>query len=258
MKKKSMKNKVIAGIIAVGLISSSGFAFANTNAGEALKNWYDNLFNRAVAESEDDVEDYGEGLISEFNEDLDGLKDETAASILDKRDNETESSLSEIEKAKQAYLEELIEEHGEIKGYMEQQFFEVYMDNWLEIQTMSGELTANAGAELETLAGETGEESVQHVTTELTSAKDDAVQELEDEIEKAKKELAEGIDFHSDNLTDNLTKEIDFSIQTVKEVVDDLKVELIEEQQTIIAATAEELEQDAKDSLDDVVSDMNN
>lgn len=155
-------------------------------------------------------------------------------------------------------MEELIEEHGEIKGYMEQQFFEVYMDNWLEIQTMSGELTANAGAELETLAGETGEESVQHVTTELTSAKDDAVQELEDEIEKAKKELAEGIDFHSDNLTDNLTKEIDFSIQTVKEVVNDLKVELIEEQQTIIVTTAEELEQDAKDSLDDVVSDMNN
>jgi len=257
MKKKSLKNKIIAGTVAVGLISGTGFAFANTNAGEALKDWYDGMFNQAVADSEGEVDEYTEGLIPGLNDELEGLKDDAATSIFDTRDAETDSSLSEIEKAKQAHLEALTAEHGEILGYMEQQFFDVYMDNWLEMQDMASDAAANAGSDLESLTGETGEESLQHVTTELTSAKDGAVQELEDEIEKAKKELAEGLDFHSDKLTNNLTKEIDFAVDAVRETVTNLKVELVEEQQAIITAKAQELEEDAKNSLDDVVSGIN-
>lgn len=257
MKKKSLKNKIIAGTVAVGLISSTSFAFANTNAGEALKNWYDNIFNQAVADSESDVDEYGESLIPGLNEELEGLKDDATASIFDTRDGETESSLSEIEKAKQAHLEALIEEHGEIMGYMEQQFFEVYMDNWLEIQSLAAEGTASAGAELEALTGENGEAALLHVTNELTSAKEGAVKELEDEIEKAKRELSENVDFHSDKLTANLTKEIDFSVDAARETVTKLKEQLVKDQQAIITAKAQELEKEAKDSLDEVVSGIN-
>lgn len=254
MKKNSLKRKIIAGTVAAGLISSAGFAFANTDAGEALKNWYDGKFNQAVAESEEEVQEYGESLLPGLNEELEGLKDEATASIYNTRDSETESSLSEIERAKQAHLESLIDEHGEILGYMEQQFFEVYMDNWLEIQALAAEGAEYAGAELETLTGEKGEESLQHVTDELTTAKDGAVQELEDEIERAKEELTTELDNHSGILTDNLTKEIDFSVDTLRDTVSQLKEDLVQEQQEIITAEAAKLEKEAKDSLDEVVS----
>src|SRR5699024_11831572 len=105
------------GSFAVVLGSGAGLGVANTNAGEALKNWYDGMFDQAVEESLDEVEEYGEGQVSGLEEDLRDAMDDAQASIFNTRDAETESSLSEIERAKQAHLESLIEEKGEILGY---------------------------------------------------------------------------------------------------------------------------------------------
>src|SRR5699024_632277 len=234
-----------------------GFAFANTNAGEALKNWYDGMFDQAVEESLDEVEEYGEGQVSGLEEDLQDAMDDAQASIFNTRDAETESSLSEIERAKQAHLESLIEEKGEILGYMEQEIFEVYMDNWLEIQALAAEGAAYAGEELTLHTGEKGEEALQHVTDELTLASDNAVQDLEDAIEQAKQEIEAELDSNQEFLTNNLKKEIDFSVEALQTTITTVKEELVLEQQEILVVHAAELEEDAKNSLDEVVNGMN-
>ncbi len=38
---KTIKGKVIAGTVSVVLLSSAGAAFASSNAGAKLQNWYD-------------------------------------------------------------------------------------------------------------------------------------------------------------------------------------------------------------------------
>src|SRR5690625_7614202 len=94
------------------------------------------MFNQAVADSEGEVDEYTEGLIPGLNDELVGLKDDAATSIFDTRDAETDSSLSEIVKAKQALLEEINTEQGEILGYMKQKFFDVYMVILLELNAL--------------------------------------------------------------------------------------------------------------------------
>lgn len=258
LQKKSLKGKIAAGTVVVFLVSGAGFAFANTDAGERLKNWYDGMFNVTVEEALDEVEDYGAGQVSGLEEDLENAKDEAAASIFNTRDSETDSSLSEIERAKQAHLEALIEEKGEILGYMEHEFYNVYMENWLELMELADEGVSYASAELALHTGEKGEESLQFVTTELTTATDQAVQDLETEIEKAKQELEAGLDTHQDHLTNNLKKEIDFVVSALQETITTVKDDLVEEQENIITAKAEELEDAAKASLDEVVNGINN
>lgn len=252
----SLTKKIITGTLAVLLISGTGFAFANTSAGEALKNWYDRMFNEAVEGSLDDVSDYEDEQYAGLEDDVEAAKSDAEASILKTRDDETEGSLSEIDKAKQAHLEALIAEKGEIDGYIEHQFYNVYMENWLDITATAEESAKQAGQELTAHTNEKGEESLQYVTNELTTATDNAVQSLEDEIEKAKEALEEELDGQQDNLTYNLKKEIDFSIASIQDTIKDLKKELVEEQQEIIVAKAQELENAAKESLDEVVENI--
>src|SRR5699024_3813212 len=225
--------------------------------GEALKSWYDGMFDQAVEESLDEVEEYGEGKASELEDDLQEAMDDAQASILNTRDSETESSMSEIERAKQAHLKSLIEEKGELLGYMEQEVFDVYMDNWLEIQALAAEGAAHAEEELTDHTGEKGEEALQHVTDELTLASDNAVQDLEDAIEQAKQEIEAELDTNQESFTDNVKKEIGLSVEAPQETITSVKEDLVEEQQEIIVAHAAELEEDAKNSLDEVVNGIN-
>lgn len=257
MKLSTVKGKLLIGVIVVGLLSSAGFALANSSAGEALKDWYNGVFNQSVDAAKDEVSDYGEDVFADLLAEFEDLLADAGDEIDATRDGETANAEEEITAAKDGHLGSLGEAKAEIVSQMEHQFFNVYMDEWLEIQRLSGEAEASATNELEAFTGEEGDAAIAQLTNDLTAAKEAAVSELEDAIETAKAEISALLDGHSAILVNNLTKEIDYSAEELQETIIALKEELVAEQQNLIAETAAQLTQEAKDSLDDVISGIN-
>ncbi|TFJ94423.1 hypothetical protein [Lentibacillus salicampi] len=255
---KTVKGKVMAGSVVVVLVSGTSVALASTDAGQALKNWYDQAFGQTVADSTEEAREYGEGKIPGIAEEYAGVKDDASADMDATRADETSSSLHEIDAAKDGHIESVESTKEEILQGMEKEFYDIYMAGWLDIQELGDEAIAFADDDLTQYTEDAGDRAVEQVTTDLTDAKDEAVSELEDAIENAKGELTAGLDTHGEILTGNLTNQIDFEIEEVRTAVDDIVSELVQEQQAIIASKAQELEDDAKQALDDVVTGISN
>lgn len=258
MKLKSMKGKLVAGAVVVVLVSGTGVALAGTDAGQALQNWYDQAFGETVDGANQEAREYGESQIPGLVDEYDGVKEDASADIDAARADETSNSIDEITAAKDDHIGSVEGTKEEIMKGMDQEFYDVFMAGWMEIQRLGDEAIAYADSDLTQYTGDEGEAAVEQVTTDLTAAKGEAVSELEDAIENAKSELSTELDHRGENLTDNLTTRIDFQIIDVRNAVDEIVTELVQEQQNVIASTAQELEDDAKQALDDVVAGIGN
>ncbi|SET08800.1 hypothetical protein SAMN05216389_105118 [Oceanobacillus limi] len=255
IKLKTVKGKIIAGAVTVGVVSSVGFAFANTDAGEQLQQWYDAAFGNTVDSIEDEVTEYGEGLMPELEDEYNGMKEDATADINATRDSEITSAEDAIDAAKASHLESLGSTKEEILSGMGQQFYQdVFLPGYFEITALANEAEEFATNDLTDYTGAKGEEAVENVTDALNTARDGAVQELEDAIEAAKGAIESELANQEEITARNLKNQVDFAVRDVREAVNNLLDELVEEQQSIIADAAAELENEAIDALDEVVA----
>ncbi|MFA1821917.1 hypothetical protein ACDX78_17330 [Virgibacillus oceani] len=253
----SLKGKIIAGTLVVGVVSGSSFAFANTDAGENLRAWYDDMFGQSVDTIEADTEAYMDDQVPGLIDEYEALKDEAGVDIDLTRETATGESLDEIVAAKLSHIEAIDEEKAEILAGMQLQYYNVMLDGFFEIETVTGEWLNYATNDLTAFTGDTGEAALNEMTTDINTASDDAVQELEAAIQNAQDELAAAIESNETVTIDNLRSQVDWAIEDLRDEVEALLAGLVEEQQNIIIAAAEDLEEDAINALDDVVSGIN-
>ncbi|MUK87688.1 hypothetical protein GMD78_04640 [Ornithinibacillus sp. L9] len=253
----TVKGKIVAGVLAAGVISGTGVVFANTDAGENLREWYNSMFNQSVATIEEDVTAYGESQLPGLLEEYEGLKTDAELDIDLTRELETNESLNEILAAKMSHIESLDEEQQAILESIGAEYYNVFLDGYFEIQRLQAEGLAYATNDLTDFTDEVGQEAVTQMTTDLNTARDEAVTELEDAIREAKETLTAEIENQEEITTRNLMNQIDWHIEDLRDEVQDLLTGLVEEQQAIITAAAQELENDALEALDEVVSGIN-
>ncbi|MFD2044763.1 hypothetical protein ACFSTA_07590 [Ornithinibacillus salinisoli] len=253
----TMKGKIVAGVLVAGVISGTGVAFANTDAGENLRQWYNGMFNQTVDNIEGEVTEYGESRMPELMEEYEGLKSEAELEIDLTRDMETNESLEEILAAKMSHIQSLDAEQQEILENIGLEFYNVYLDGFFEIQRLQGEGLEYATNDLTAFTDEVGQASVDQMTTDLNTARDEAVTDLEDAIREAQEALTAELENQEEIITRNLIQQVDWHINDLRTTVTELLNGLVEEQQAIIVAAAEELEADALEALDEVVSGIN-
>lgn len=253
----TVKKKMAAGAISVGLLSGLGLAFANTDAGEALKTWYGGMFNNAKAAIEQDVGQYAAdqlpGLVDEYN----GLKDEAAFNIDFTKDHESGRAAGAINEAKAAHLSSLGAAKAEILAGMDLAFHNMYLEGWQRIQDAGDEAIAYATTDLTAFTGQQGAAAMGELTDELNAVRDQAVSDLENAIENAKAEITAELDSQTETTAYNLKNAIDFEITDVRNQVTALLNNLVAAQEALIEAKALELENAAKAALDAVVSGIN-
>ncbi|AVQ98223.1 hypothetical protein OBCHQ24_04000 [Oceanobacillus iheyensis] len=253
---RTVKGKIAVGVLTVGVISGTGAALAGTDAGANLKSWYDGLFNETAAEIEADVTAYGEGKLPGLTAEYNGLKADASGDIDGKRANETESAEAAITQVKNSHIESLEGTKAEILEGMGVQFYNLFLEGYFEIERLGEEGVNYATNDLTAFTGTEGEEALGQLTDNLTAAKDSAVSELEEAIRQAREEVEAEVDNEQEINTRNLKNQINFKINDVREVVEELLEDLVEEQKAIITAAAQTLEDEAKTALDDVVSSM--
>ncbi|WP_100011615.1 hypothetical protein [Lentibacillus sediminis] len=254
MKLNSLKGKIIAGTVAVGVVTSGGLVFANTDAGEQLQAWYDQAFGETVESAEEQSMAYGESLLPELAAEYNGMKDGATEDINETRDSETASAQAAIESAKTSHIENLESTRDEILEGMGLQFYNVFLEGSSEIEALAVQAQTYATGDLTAHTGTKGQEAVNKVTADLNAARDQAVSDLEDAIENARGEIEAELDSRGDNLTYNLNQQIDFAIRDLRATLDTLLEDLVQEQQTIITVSANALENEAINKLDEVVA----
>ncbi|MUV37050.1 hypothetical protein JNUCC1_00856 [Lentibacillus sp. JNUCC-1] len=255
MKLKTVKGKVLAGVLAVGVVSSAGIAFANTNAGEALSNWFDGKYNSATESIESQVTDYAKGFLPELAERQEDHKDHVTNSVNVKKSYEIRTGKDDITNAKDSHLESLGSTKAEIMKEMGPKFYnEVFRPGKAEIDAAASQGLEYATNDLTRYSEGAGQDAVDEVTQTLNEAKDDAVSELEAAIEDAKAEITAKLDEEEAGAVHGLKGQVDIAVNDLKQNVNDLVKELVKEQHAIVADAAKELRNNAKAALDDVVS----
>lgn len=258
LKLGTLKGKLVAGALAVVVLASAGVAYASTDAGANLKQWYDGMFSTTVDNVEAQTDAYKDSKLPGLAEEYEGLKSDASLDIDLTRTTETGESLEAIVNAKLSHIESLDESQQEILANMGLQFYNVMLDGYFEIERLGEEGLAYATNDLTTYTDQLGQDAVNQLTGDLGTAKDNAVTELEDAVREAKEQLAQELDSNEEITVRNLKNQVDWAIEDLRASVTELLTGLVEEQQTIIVAKAQELEDNAKAALDDVVSGINN
>lgn len=254
---KNTKGKLVAGAIIVAMACGGGFALANTDAGQVLKEWYERAFSQSVETAEAEARAYGENIIPELEEEYDDRKAHRDGIIDRETDREIGKSQSAIEQAKQTHLDSLEEAKQDIHGEMSQRFYNVFVDGMAEIKRLGDDASIFINNDLREHFGNKQEEAFTQITDELTTAKEDAVSELEEAIEAAKGELELELDSGSENLVYNLTTQIDHKVDELRRQVSDIIENYGTDIEEAISAKAAELEQEALEAMEDVISAIN-
>jgi hypothetical protein len=253
----TVKKKVLAGAISVGLLSGVGMAFANTDAGGALKSWYDGKFNATVEAINSDVSEYAEGLMPGLQDEYNGMKTGAETKINSKRDSEIGAASTEISKAKASRIASVERTKEEIIDGAGLAFYNEFLKGYNEIQKAGNAALASATTDLTAFTGEKGQAAIEQVTNDLTVAKDAAVTELEEAIRIAKEELTAELATQQEINTRNLKNQVNWKIDDVRKQIKGILAGLVTTQEGLIVAKAAELESEAIAALDEVVSSIN-
>lgn len=254
---KSFKGKVVAVGLVIVMLTSAGAVFASTGAGDQLRAWYDGMFGQSVEEIESETEAYVESQVPGLEAEYASLKETAGVDIDLSRETATGETLEEIIQAKLEHIEDLDGEKAAILAEIGLQFYDVFLDGIMEIGRNSDEAFAYATDDLTTFTTESGNSAVEQLTTDIHEARDQAVTELEDAIRAAQEELAQELANQEEITTRNLKKQVDWAIEDLQEEVVSLLETLVSTQQALITETADQLGEEAKAALDEVVSGIN-
>ncbi|WP_394188344.1 hypothetical protein [Paenisporosarcina quisquiliarum] len=246
---KTIKGKVIAGTVSVTLLAGAGAAFASSNAGANLKDWYDGQFNTASGNIQSDVatnvQNRINGLASEYN----GLKSAAGNSISTDGTTATATASGNIDTAAQEHIDAINAEKVHIQGYMAGQFasLETFADGLIN---QAGTAAVNyANNDLTNYTGAQGVAARTSLTTALEDDTEDAVAELQQAISAAQGELQGQLNSLEDSTTENIIDAIDAKIEELRLTITAKRDALVAAQKVLIDAKAVELEEAAKAAL---------
>ncbi len=259
MKFGKVKTKVVAGVVAAGIaFSGAGFALANTDAGAALKQWYNGLFGESVERIDQQTNAYLDDALDTWNTEYENLKNEISAEIDLSRETATGESLEEIVQAKLQHLSDLDAAEAEILANIGLQYYNVMLDGYFQIGEATAAAAAYAENDLQEHTGALGEEAVAQLTGDINTARDAAVSELEEAIQAAQEALAAEVAVQEELTVRNLQNQVDWAVEDLTESVEAIIGNLVDEQKALIVAAANNLTDQAKSAMDAVIENMGN
>lgn len=253
---KTIKGKVIAGTVSVTLLAGAGAAFASSNAGQNLQNWYNSQYSSATTDVSNQSYTYASGKVSGLLGEYNGLKSAATTSINETRDSSTTRVNNVIESEKQAHIAAINSQKAQISEYMATQF-----DG---LSTYASGLIEQAGADAVTYADQNlgthtttvGGEAVSKLSTDVGAASDAAVTALETAISNAQSELEGQLASETTATVEEIKGMIDAKIIDLREEITAIKDGLVVTQQGLINEEARAQLKAAKEALQTVVDNM--
>ena len=249
---KTVKGKILSGVIVVSVVSGAGAALADTDFGAKLKGWYDGQFETVSSKLWKDNEKYGLGKAGELITHSNKESQENIKDINTQRDYSIKYSSDEMNKDKKRYIDQVKNKEQELVQGMDSQFDLLYKKAEAEIAKYSDQGFAAAQGILKTNMDPAGEKALAQVETDLTKAKGAALDALRQAIDESKSNLNQKLSNQS-NVTDaKIKKAINAEVVALKAKITTEAQGLAKKHNEIIEAKANEILKTAKDELKDV------
>lgn len=253
MMMKSIKGKVVTGVVAVGLLSGVGAAFANTDAGTQLKTWYDGQFNTAnaavVAGETAHVGSIASGIQTAYN----GVKAGVTSNINGERDAQVTAKTDSINGTKNVYVKQVTDKEAALSAAMQSQFDGIFALANSQINAAGVAGFAYAKSDLTKQAGKDGYAAVTAVDTQLSAVQAKAKTDLETAITSAKTDLTNQLAADTTATTNSINAAIDAKVLEIQGLISQKAQELVDAQKALIDAQALANQQAAENELDSVV-----
>jgi hypothetical protein len=254
MKFGSMKKKLVVGVAAFGLVSGAGVAFAASDAGTQLQNWYNGQFDSATQQSASDFAGYatneGKKVIVEGNTMLNATKGDirTAAT------NEVTRANGAINTALGEHKNALDTQGNSIEAGMQGQFNTFVNNSITATNATIGVAAGQARNYVEGQINSQGTASKQKVTDEVGANRTAAVAELEQKIKDTKKDLQDLLDQKETAATASLKKNLDDRIKELRVLFTQLMDGLEHVKKQAIITEGSAIETLAKSDMDTLVN----
>lgn len=256
--KNTLKTKLIAGTTAVALLSGAGFAFANTDAGDVFKSWYNGQFNSVKADVNQQVVNYAYSKEADargyYNSEVNKVKNQ----IKNEGETLTTSKSSAMDSNAQSHIDSMNEEKTAIMNGMEGQFTALEGEVKGIIDFAASELEKAAKPHFEGKANAAGNAAFTALQTDLNKAKGDANTKLTEAITAAKGEVTTALNNNKDASATELKEYLDGVYAQLKIDVTEIVNGYITTQKDRLAAEADRIEGESTTDLNAIVSNINN
>lgn len=250
---KSIKTKIVTGVVTVGLLSGVGAAFANTDAGTQLNTWYNTQFGKSASQIQSGATNHIVSKAGDLQREYNGVKRGVTDGINGERDAQVTGKTTAINNEKDQYIGQVTAKKTALSNGMAQQFdaISVYASKIID---STGTMAQNyANGELTKLAGNNGSAAISSVQTQLTAVQTQAKTDLETAITNAKNDLTLQLAGETQATTQEINKAIDDKIVELRGLINQKAKDLVDAQKTLIQAEANRLEGLAKTELENVV-----
>jgi hypothetical protein len=254
---KSVKTKVLTGVVAVGLLSGVGAAFANTDAGTNLQNWYNGKFGQAAASIQNQTAGYALGKVPALTQEYNGLKTAATNSINFSKDTASAIANSGITNANKEHLDALAGQKQAIQDHLQSQFDGIQQAADTIIGQVGLQAIDLANRDLTKHTGDAGTAALDQLTTDLNATSEQAVKDLQAAIDAAKLDLQSQLNAATSSRVENIKNIIDRKIEELRTTITAKRNELVGIQLGLITKKAQELEAQAKADLTAVVDGIN-
>jgi hypothetical protein len=252
---KTFKGKV-NGIIVVLVLFTGGFVLADSDAGIALQNWYNGLFDKAAEAFNFDYKKYLGDEIAKLSGDETQMKLDITNQATADGENALINTTSNVDSQKNEHLQVLNTKSQEISDYMGKQFDDLLnaATEVINSTTADSKQSITSGATEESRVSTEG--AVTNIQGNLNETADTTITELENEISDVKFALEAQLNTEKEITTAEAKAIVDQKIQEIKNLIEAKKAELIAAQKIIITEEAKKIEDAIKSEMDLVITGM--
>ncbi|AYC29905.1 hypothetical protein [Paenisporosarcina cavernae] len=250
---KTLKSKVIAGTVTVGMLSGVGVAFGASDAGDNLQTWFNNQFGIASDSIEDQSVAYVQGQVGALASEYNGLKTGAGASIQTAGVNATTTTNTNVSNKAGEYIQDVNDMKAHIDTYLAGEFDS--LSNFAQgIINQAGTQALNyATTDLGTYTTAQGQTATTNMTTNINASTASTKADLQAAITAAKNDLQAQIDAETALTVQEIKDMIDAKIVQLRAQVTAVRDNYVTQQQAAITAAAQQLEASAIAELEAVV-----
>ncbi|MFC4100694.1 hypothetical protein [Paenibacillus xanthanilyticus] len=251
---KKMKGKVVAGVVAVGMVASMGTAFAATNAGTQMNSWYTKATGTVKSIITGEFGSYYSEQTASHNAAVNSSVDKARQDIRDAGNAELKRANNAVNAEVNAYVADIQGAQSAITTSMPAEY-----DNFVSTtnQTTDAGIDAIGEANKKFLNSAVKSHTgvyTGRLTTGVEATQEAAAAKLNGQISATKDALDKLLASEKSAATTEITENLQNELKALKEELAALQETGVTNAKTTITDLGAKLEQAAKDELSDIVT----
>lgn len=245
MEKKSIKKKVVVGILAAGVLTT-GTAFASTNAGELFTNFASQLLKDAQSAVSSTLGTKTSDAIGAMKDRLGSLLSNSEDGVNNKQGELSQAGVNTINSQSNEHVEAINNALTGIKQNTPNEFTQL-------VDQLNGQTTSGVESEVDGLKPDFSSQ-VANGKLSITAEQAKALDALEEELVKAKASLAELIEVQKNTSDAKLKDYLAGEIARITDVINTATNDLEFKKSKVLATKATNIKNDTLNDLDALAS----